>query len=108
MTTNENETNATAAPEQPAGQPASLATQRPLRVGVVGAGPAGIYFSDILLRELAAQGEALGLGTQARIDIVEKLPVPYGLVRYGVAPDHPFVRMIVGALDKAASNPRIC
>ena len=61
MTTNENETNATAAPEQPA----SAATQRPLRVGVVGAGPAGIYFSDILLRELAAQGEALGLGTQA-------------------------------------------
>lgn len=107
MTTNENETNATVAPEQPAGQPASLATQRPLRVGVVGAGPAGIYFSDILLRELAAQGEALGLGTQARIDIVEKLPVPYGLVRYGVAPDHPFVRMIVGALDKAASNPHM-
>lgn len=107
MTTNENETNATAAPEQPAGQPASLATQRPLRVGVVGAGPAGIYFSDILLRELAAKGEALGLGTQARIDIVEKLPVPYGLVRYGVAPDHPFVRMIVGALDKAASNPHM-
>lgn len=61
-----------------------------LRVAVVGAGPAGIYASDILSRALP--------GTA--IDLFDRLPAPYGLVRYGVAPDHPRIKAIVGALDK--------
>lgn len=58
-----------------------------LRIAVIGAGPAGVYSSDIFLRQLKKLGEELGLGTEARIDLFEKLPVPFGLVRYGVAPD---------------------
>lgn len=80
---------------------------RPLRIAVVGAGPAGIYASDILLRQLKAQGEELGIGTEASIDIYEKLPVPFGLVRYGVAPDHPAIKFIAGALEKTLDNPQI-
>ena len=57
-----------------------------LRIAVIGAGPAGVYSSDIFLRQLKKLGEELGLGTAARIDLFEKLPVPFGLVRYGVAP----------------------
>ncbi|PWD52439.1 pyridine nucleotide-disulfide oxidoreductase [Serinibacter arcticus] len=61
-----------------------------MRVAVVGAGPAGIYASDILSRTLP--------GTA--IDLFDRLPAPYGLVRYGVAPDHPRIKAIVNALDK--------
>ncbi len=80
---------------------------RSLRVAVVGAGPAGVYASDILLRQLAQRGEELGIGTQATIDLYEKLPVPFGLVRYGVAPDHPAIKFIMGALEKTLNNPQI-
>lgn len=52
-----------------------------LRIAVIGAGPAGVYSSDIFLRQLAKLGDELGLGTDARIDLFEKLPVPFGLVR---------------------------
>lgn len=61
-----------------------------LRVAIVGAGPAGIYAADLLLK------------TDRRfdisIDLFEQLPAPYGLVRYGVAPDHPRIKGIVNAL----------
>ena len=57
-----------------------------LRIAVIGAGPAGVYSSDIFLRQLKKTGAELGLGENARIDLFEKLPVPFGLVRYGVAP----------------------
>lgn len=50
-----------------------------LRIAVIGAGPAGVYSSDIFLRQLKKLGEELGLGTKARIDLFEKLPVPFGL-----------------------------
>ena len=46
-----------------------------LRIAVIGAGPAGVYSSDIFLRQLGKLGEELGLGTKARIDLFEKLPV---------------------------------
>ena len=78
-----------------------------LRVAVVGAGPAGVYASDILLRQLKEKGDELGLGSRARIDLFEKLPVPFGLVRYGVAPDHPSIKYIAGALEKTLDNPDI-
>jgi ferredoxin--NADP+ reductase len=61
-----------------------------LRLAIVGAGPAGIYAADILLREAH--------GTDVSIDLFEQLPAPYGLVRYGVAPDHPRIKGIVNAL----------
>lgn len=62
----------------------------PLRVAVVGAGPAGIYAADILSKtEL-----------DVSIDLFERLPAPYGLVRYGVAPDHPRIKQIIVALYK--------
>ena len=61
---------------------------RPLQVAVVGAGPAGIHASTTLSR--------LAPGT--RIDLFERLPVPFGLVRYGVSPDHPRIEKISDAL----------
>lgn len=78
-----------------------------LRIAVIGAGPAGIYSSDILLRQLKKLGDEMGLGTSARIDLFEKLPVPFGLVRYGVAPDHPSIKFIADALAKTLDNPNI-
>lgn len=57
-------------------------------VAIVGAGPAGIYAADILSKS----------GLDASIDLYEKLPAPYGLVRYGVAPDHPRIKQIINAL----------
>lgn len=65
-------------------------SNRPLSVAVVGAGPAGIYASDILSKS----------GLEVNIDLFEKLPAPYGLVRYGVAPDHPRIKQIIVALYK--------
>ena len=67
------------------------------RIAIVGAGPAGIYAADILLDRVPT----------AAIDLFEKLPAPYGLVRYGVAPDHPRIRKITDALHEALVNPRI-
>ena len=71
-------------------------SNRPLRVAVVGAGPAGIYASDILSKaDLGATGF-----DGVSIDLFERLPAPFGLVRYGVAPDHPRIKQIVVALEK--------
>ena len=78
-----------------------------LRIAVIGAGPAGIYSSDIFLRQLKKLGDGMGLGSAARIDLFEKLPVPFGLVRYGVAPDHPSIKFIADALAKTLDNPNI-
>lgn len=60
------------------------------RVAIVGAGPAGIYAADILLKAER--------GFDVSIDLFEQLPAPYGLVRYGVAPDHPRIKAIITAL----------
>lgn len=76
---------------------------RPLRVGIVGAGPAGIYAADLLTKD-----ETLSAcGTSVSIDILDKMPSPYGLVRYGVAPDHPRIKQIQGALHKILDKPEI-
>ena len=60
----------------------------PIKVAVVGAGPAGIYAADILAKS----------DLDVSIDLFERLPAPYGLVRYGVAPDHPRIKQIIVAL----------
>ena len=70
---------------------------RTIRVAVIGAGPAGIYASDILTKENEA----------AEVDIFDRLPAPYGLVRYGVAPDHPRIKEIIKALGRVIAQPRI-
>jgi ferredoxin--NADP+ reductase len=69
----------------------------PLRVAVVGAGPAGIYASDILTKN----------DPEVTVDIFDRLPTPYGLIRYGVAPDHPRIKQIIVALHRVMENPRI-
>lgn len=61
---------------------------RPLNVAVVGAGPAGVFTADILRQQ----------PMETRVDLFERLPVPFGLVRYGVAPDHPRIRAIIDSL----------
>ncbi|MFI6575913.1 FAD-dependent oxidoreductase [Nocardiopsis sp. NPDC050513] len=72
-------------------------------MGIVGAGPAGIYAADLLTKD-----ETLSAcGTSVSIDILDKLPSPYGLVRYGVAPDHPRIKQIQGALHKILDKPEI-
>ncbi|MFW6641266.1 FAD-dependent oxidoreductase [Nocardiopsis algeriensis] len=72
-------------------------------MGIVGAGPAGIYAADLLTKD-----ETLSAcGTSVSIDILDKLPSPYGLVRYGVAPDHPRIKQIQGALHKILDKPQI-
>ncbi len=65
-----------------------------LRVAIVGAGPAGIYAGNILTNSVVEAG-----GTVA-IDLFESLPAPYGLIRYGVAPDHPRIKGIVNSLHE--------
>lgn len=61
-----------------------------LRLAVVGAGPAGIYASDLIIK---AERDF-----DVSIDLFDLLPAPYGLVRYGVAPDHPRIKGIMRAL----------
>ncbi|MEV1292638.1 FAD-dependent oxidoreductase [Pseudonocardia sp. NPDC049635] len=68
-----------------------------LRVAVVGAGPAGIYAADTLVKSDA----------EVAVDLFEKLPAPFGLVRYGVAPDHPRIKQIVHALHRVLDNPAV-
>lgn len=72
-------------------------TTRPLRVAIVGAGPAGIYAADILDKS----------DTDVSIDLYERMPAPFGLIRYGVAPDHPRIKGIVNALHTVLDKPTI-
>ncbi len=68
-----------------------------LRVAVVGGGPAGIYAADILTKS----------EVDVSVDIIERLPAPFGLVRYGVAPDHPRIKEIIKALDRVLAKEEI-
>ncbi len=67
-----------------------------LRIAVIGSGPAGIYATEALTRK----GEA-------SVDVIDALPCPYGLVRYGVAPDHPKIRSIVATLRTVLEHPDV-
>ncbi|WP_243854546.1 FAD-dependent oxidoreductase [Canibacter zhoujuaniae] len=70
-----------------------------LRVAVIGAGPAGTYAADILLK--------LQRDFDVAVDLFERLPAPYGLVRYGVAPDHPRIKGIINALKEVLDEGQI-
>jgi ferredoxin--NADP+ reductase len=68
----------------------------PLRVAVVGSGPSGFYAAESLLAS----------GLDFEIDMLERLPVPYGLVRYGVAPDHAKLKSVTAVFAGIAQHPR--
>jgi ferredoxin--NADP+ reductase len=70
-----------------------------LRVAIIGAGPAGIYAAEILLKHEEV--------SDVSIDLFEGLPAPYGLVRYGVAPDHPRIKGIVNSLREILDAGKI-
>ena len=67
-----------------------------LRVAVVGSGPAGFYAAAALLASDDPSVE---------VDLVERLPTPWGLVRLGVAPDHPNIKAVSRAFEKTALHP---
>jgi ferredoxin/flavodoxin---NADP+ reductase len=71
---------------------------RSFRVAVVGSGPAGIYAAEELLKADDFNIE---------VDVLDRLPTPYGLVRYGVAPDHPKIKSIQSALQRTFERDRI-
>lgn len=75
---------------------------RPLRVAIVGAGPAGIYAADALMK---SDHNVSGPGVS--IDLFERMPAPFGLIRYGVAPDHPRIKGIITALHKVLDKPQV-
>src|SRR5206468_11091336 len=66
-----------------------------LRVAIVGSGPAGFY----------AAGALLGADPPAQVDMFERLPTPWGLVRLGVAPDHPKLKTVSKAFERIAERP---
>jgi ferredoxin--NADP+ reductase len=70
-------------------------SERSLRVAVVGSGPAAFY----------AAGHLLDADRAAQVDMIERLPTPWGLVRLGVAPDHPNIKAVSRAFEKIAKRP---
>ena len=71
---------------------------RPLRVAIIGAGASGLYAAGALIKQKEIQ---------ASVDIFNSVPAPYGLVRYGVAPDHEKIKAVTKLYDKTLSDPRI-
>jgi ferredoxin--NADP+ reductase len=68
----------------------------PLRVAIIGSGPSGFYAAESLLKRD---------GLFAQVDMFDRLPTPFGLVRGGVAPDHPKIKSVTKVYDKIAANP---
>jgi ferredoxin--NADP+ reductase len=71
-----------------------LSADRPLRVAVVGSGPAGFY----------AAGHLLAADLPVDVDLIDRLPTPWGLVRLGVAPDHPNIKSVSRVFEKTAAR----
>ena len=74
-----------------------------LNVAVVGSGPAGLYAAEALVKQAAA----LPVPVPVRVDVIDRLPTPYGLVRYGVAPDHKSIKSIAQYLRKVLESPDV-
>jgi ferredoxin--NADP+ reductase len=70
---------------------------QPLRVAIVGAGPTGYYAAEALFRQP---------DLVVSVDLFDRLPTPYGLVRAGVAPDHQKIKAVTAAFDRVAAHPR--
>jgi ferredoxin--NADP+ reductase len=76
--------------------PSRGTAEQPLHVAIVGSGPAGFY----------AAGQLLGAGEPAVVvDVFDRLPTPWGLVRFGVAPDHPKIKSVTRVFEKTAARP---
>lgn len=69
---------------------------RPLRVAIIGAGPAGFYAADSIFKQA---------NLVCQIDMFNRFPTPFGLVREGVAPDHQSIKTVTRIYDKTADNP---
>jgi ferredoxin--NADP+ reductase len=69
---------------------------QPLRIAIIGAGPSGFYAAEHLLKQT---------DIAVQVDMFERLPSPYGLVRGGVAPDHPKIKKVTRVYDKIAEHP---
>ncbi|MGE4426208.1 MAG: FAD-dependent oxidoreductase [Solirubrobacteraceae bacterium] len=76
-------------------QPDSTA---PLKIAIVGAGPAGFYASAQLL-------SGKGIDRPVEVNLFDRLPTPFGLVRFGVAPDHPKIKSVIRMYEKTAKLP---
>jgi ferredoxin--NADP+ reductase len=72
----------------------------PIRIAVIGSGPAGFYAAGHLLKD------GVGGHINIEVDMLERLPTPWGLVRSGVAPDHPKIKSVSRIYEKTAANPR--
>ncbi|XP_063240380.1 NADPH:adrenodoxin oxidoreductase, mitochondrial isoform X2 [Bacillus rossius redtenbacheri] len=75
----------------------STARVKPPKVCIIGSGPAGFYTAQQLIKILG----------DVQVDIYEGMPVPFGLVRYGVAPDHPEVKNVTHTFTKIAHSPNV-
>src|SRR5437764_15337604 len=80
------------------GELAPPSADRPLRVAVIGAGPAGFYTAEALTRQD---------DVPVAVDLVDRLPTPFGLVRHGIAPDHPKMRAIRETLHRFLDHPMV-
>ncbi|MBW3563455.1 MAG: FAD-dependent oxidoreductase [Acidobacteria bacterium] len=69
----------------------------PLRVAIIGTGPSGMFAAGALLKS----------GLEVRVDLFDKLPTPYGLVRYGVAPDHQKIKKVAAAFERTGADERV-
>jgi ferredoxin--NADP+ reductase len=69
--------------------------ENPLRVAIVGAGPSGFYAAEQILKDPE---------TEAQVDLFDRLPTPYGLVRGGVAPDHPKIKSVTRVYERTAAK----
>jgi ferredoxin/flavodoxin---NADP+ reductase len=69
--------------------------ENPLRVAIVGAGPSGFYAAEHILKDPE---------THAQVDLFDRLPTPFGLVRGGVAPDHPKIKSVIRVYEKTAAR----
>ncbi len=74
-----------------------------LRVAVVGSGPAGLYTAEALVKQAAA----LPAPVRVQVDVLDRLPTPYGLVRYGVAPDHKSIKSVANYLRRVLESPDV-
>jgi ferredoxin/flavodoxin---NADP+ reductase len=74
-----------------------------LTVAVIGSGPAGLYTAEALIKQAAA----LPQPPRVRVEVLDRLPTPYGLVRYGVAPDHKSIKSIAEYLRKVLEHPDV-
>lgn len=70
--------------------------ERPLRVAIIGSGPSGFYAAEALFKA----------DLRVEVDMFDRLPTPFGLVRGGVAPDHPKIKSVTRVYDRIASDPR--